>query len=69
MPDRFKVVCTMQGAIQVLCFFLPGTVYVAFFVLSFRMGNATLFKLGRRAFRLILGYRSFSTLKMRMLTA
>jgi len=21
MPERFKVVCTMQGAIQVLCFF------------------------------------------------
>jgi len=24
MPERFKVVCTMQGAIQVLCF-LPFT--------------------------------------------
>ena len=22
MPERFKVVCTMQGAIQVLCFFI-----------------------------------------------
>jgi len=23
MPERFKVLCTMQGAIQVLCFFNP----------------------------------------------
>ena len=22
MPERFKVVCTMQGAIQVLCFLI-----------------------------------------------
>jgi len=28
MPERFNVVCTMQGAIQVLCFFASKTVTI-----------------------------------------